>query len=75
MNVVNASKYAFPRSDASQMAPAPAGQKKVPAFDDGDSQNKSGNVLLSHTFTRVVPSAQEGLTAEFGMGSGVTPPL
>jgi hypothetical protein len=50
-------------------------QKKVPAFDDGDFQNKSGNVLLSHTFTRVVPSAQEGLTAEFGMGSGVTPPL
>ena len=24
---------------------------------------------------RIVPSALEGLTAEFGMGSGVTPPL
>ena len=37
--------------------------------------NNSGNVLLSHTIARVVPSALEGLTAEFGMGSGVTPPL
>ena len=45
----------------------------------GESQtrptNKSGNDLLSHTVARVVPSAREGLTAEFGMGSGVTPPL
>jgi hypothetical protein len=37
--------------------------------------NKSGNDLLSHTVTRVVPSALKGLTAEFGMGSGVTPSL
>ena len=37
--------------------------------------NNSGNVLLYHTFTRAVPSALEGLTTEFGMGSGVTPPL
>ncbi len=37
--------------------------------------NSSGNGLLSHTVTRAVPSALEGLTAEFGMGSGVTPPL
>ena len=36
---------------------------------------KSGNDLLSHTVARAVPSALEGLTAEFGMGSGVTPPL
>jgi hypothetical protein len=36
---------------------------------------KSGNDLLSHTFARVVPSARKGLTAEFGMGSGVTPSL
>jgi hypothetical protein len=35
----------------------------------------SGNVLLSRTVTRAVPSALEGLTTEFGMGSGVTPPL
>ena len=34
-----------------------------------------GNDLLSHTVSRAVPSALEGLTAEFGMGSGVSPPL
>ena len=33
------------------------------------------DVLLSHTVARAVPSAQEGLTSEFGMGSGVSPPL
>ena len=37
--------------------------------------SNSGNDLLSRTVTRAVPSALEGLTAEFGMGSGVTPPL
>jgi hypothetical protein len=34
-----------------------------------------GDVLLSHPVTRAVPSALEGLTAVFGMGTGVTPPL
>ena len=33
-----------------------------------------GNDLLSHTVTRAVSSAQEGLTTVFGMGTGVTPP-
>ncbi len=33
-----------------------------------------GSDLLSHTVSRAVPLALEGLTAEFGMGSGVTPP-
>ena len=42
---------------------------KQPPYD------RSGNDLLSRTVTRAVPSALEGLTAEFGMGSGVTPPL
>jgi hypothetical protein len=36
-------------------------------------ENKSGGVLLSHAVTHVVPSALQGLTTEFGMGSGVTP--
>ena len=51
--------------------------KKIPPRDDPgrDFYIKSGDDLLSHTFARVVPSALEGLTAEFGMGSGVTPPL
>ena len=30
-----------------------------------------GDVLLSHTATRAVPSAPKSLTSEFGMGSGV----
>ena len=34
-----------------------------------------GGVLLSHTVTHAVPSALEGLTSVFGMGTGVTPPL
>ena len=33
-----------------------------------------GNDLLSHPVTRAVPSALEGLTSVFGMGTGVTPP-
>jgi hypothetical protein len=33
-----------------------------------------GLVLLSHSIKSVVPSALEGLTAVFGMGTGVTPP-
>jgi hypothetical protein len=36
---------------------------------------KCGSVLLSHTVTHAVPSAQEGLTAVFEMGTGVAPPL
>jgi hypothetical protein len=32
---------------------------------------KSGGVLLSHAVTHAVSSAAKGLTAEFGMGSGV----
>jgi hypothetical protein len=35
----------------------------------------SGNVLLSHTLARAVPSGLQGLTAVFGMGTGGTPAL
>ena len=35
----------------------------------------AGSDLLSHRVTPAVPSALEGLTSEFGMGSGGTPPL
>ena len=38
-------------------------------------KENSGSVLLSHTVTHVVPSALEGLTSVFGMGTGVAPPL
>ena len=34
-----------------------------------------GDDLLFHTVTSAVPSALEGLTSVFGMGTGVTPPL
>ena len=40
------------------------GYKKIPGSD-----------LLSHGVTPEVPSAEEGLTAVFGMGTGVSPPL
>ncbi len=34
-----------------------------------------GDVLLFHTVASAVPSALEGLTSVFGMGTGVAPPL
>ncbi len=34
-----------------------------------------GDVLLSHAVTREVPSGLKGLTAVFGMGTGVAPSL
>ena len=34
----------------------------------------SGDDLLSHVVSNAVPSALEGLTSVFGMGTGVTPP-
>ena len=37
-------------------------------------KNTPGGVLLSHTVSRAVPSALEGLTTVFGMGTGVSPP-
>ena len=39
------------------------------------AQDNPGGDLLSHTVTRAVPSAVEGLTSVFGMGTGVTPLL
>ena len=33
------------------------------------------NYLLSRTVASVVPSALEGLTTVFGMGTGVSPPV
>jgi hypothetical protein len=38
----------------------------------GLSNIKAGDVVLSHTISRAVPSAQRGLTTVFGMGTGVT---
>jgi PhoPQ-activated pathogenicity-related protein len=38
-------------------------------------QLNPGDDLLSHAATRAVPSALEGLTSVFGMGTGVAPPV
>src|SRR6184192_3019007 len=39
-----------------------------------DLNRTLGNDLLSHRVTPAVPSALEGLTSVFGMGTGVSPP-
>ena len=45
---------------------------KKPSYQLGFKGLDPGNDLLSHTKSHAVPSAQRGLTTEFGMGSGVT---
>ena len=51
------------------------GKKKAqPNYFDW-AKNKPGDDLLSHRVTSAVPSALEDLTSEFGMVSGVAPPL
>ena len=48
---------------------------KKPATRAGFFVLIPGDVLLSHTVARGVPSALEGLTTVFGMGTGVAPPV
>nr|ADI21493.1 hypothetical protein [uncultured myxobacterium HF0070_11L13] len=48
------------------------GQKKALMRFSPHEGHKFGSDLLSHTASRAVPSARQGLTSEFGMGSGVT---
>jgi hypothetical protein len=43
--------------------------------DERASHQGAGGDLLFHTVARAVPSALEGLTSEFEMGSGGAPPL
>jgi hypothetical protein len=48
---------------------------RTPLRDSGrGSDCYPGSDLLSHTVTSAVPSALEGLTSVFGMGTGVAPP-
>src|ERR1035437_3347933 len=49
-------------------------KRKRPALLRGVLQ-KPGDVLLSRAVTSTVPSALKGLTAVFGMGTGVSPSL
>lgn len=48
--------------------------KKRGAFFNAPLKLNQSNYLLSPTVASVVPSALEGLTAVFGMGTGVSPP-
>ena len=56
-------------------SPAAPENMKEPPLRGGSSRRKSGGVLLSQGVYPQVPSALAGLTAVFGMGTGVTPPL
>ena len=49
--------------------------KKARFIEKRAFEFKPGNVLLSHTVSHAVPSTMTGLTAVFGMGTGVTPSL
>src|SRR5206468_12407998 len=49
-------------------------ERKGPPLSRGALRFTPGGDLLSHTVSRAVPSALEGLTSLFGMGRGVTPP-
>ncbi len=72
----------FPARQAGESSgtPARSADKKEPPSSSpkrggrGCTQEKSGSDLLSHAVSRGVPSALEGLTSVFGMGTGVTPP-
>ena len=57
--------------------PAPGRTKESPLLFQatGFVRNNPGSDLLSHAVTHAVPSAVEGLTSVFGMGTGVTPLL
>jgi hypothetical protein len=46
--------------------------QKGAAFLQPLSRKMSGDVLLSHTVPRAVPSTLKGLTSGFGMGPGVS---
>src|SRR5688500_20179286 len=51
-------------------------EKETPGSSNGPGrQIYPGNDLLSHAVTSAVPSALEGLTSVFGMGTGVAPPV
>jgi hypothetical protein len=65
------------RSRAARAVGITRTEKETPRESLGDARgvrNKPGNDLLSHTRARAVPSALEGLTSEFEMGSGMAPP-
>ncbi len=56
------------QSDRSRLIKTPVPKETGVTFNPGGD-------LLSHAVTHAVPSALEGLTSVFGMGTGVAPPL
>ena len=52
----------------------PAEYDNAPRWAGGIVSRNPGGVLLSQGATPQVPSALTGLTAVFGMGTGVSPP-
>ena len=63
------------KAGLSRRAPPPVQRKARDQCLASGFWKNPGSDLLSHTVTRAVPSAVEGLTAVFGMGTGVTPLL
>ena len=66
-----AGRYSRPRS-----SPHPGERNVRPSMSSGAvGEILPGDDLLSHALARAVPLALGGLTAVFGMGTGVSPPL
>ena len=59
----------------SRLQQPPGPQNEKPSGKPEGFVFNSGDVLLSHTLARAVPSGLKGLTSVFGMGTGVTPSL
>ena len=68
--------HAWVSSRRSDFPPQNTGLKRRnPTLELSVGFHRPGGVLLSHRATSAVPSALEGLTSEFGMGSGMAPPI
>ena len=70
-------RFAIPRTGPEPESPVP--KTKSPRHPKMTrallGRNTPGSDLLSHALAHAVPSAVEGLTSVFGMGTGVTPLL
>ena len=60
-------KYALPEADTHKKSPRNLAASRAEIFPGSD--------LLSHAVAHAVPSARQGLTSVFGMGTGGTPAL
>jgi hypothetical protein len=75
---VSADPRAGVRGAARRTTPSPPDAKKQRPprsveIGTGVADEKAGGAVLSHRVAPAVPSAQQGLTSEFGMGSGGSP--